>query len=276
MLTTRLNKPWVVKIVLFAAVLVFFGFYGLYDALVAYPARGLRYASYAQFQYLDAAKSNSQLTKVHVSVDDPAAELSKLRALDRARYAPLDAPRRDWLEALAMVGRLKPDQTRIDDPAKKLDELRTAWTTSGGGALSAPKPLSLFDISVQWVYVVVGLGGGFCLLMLYISVARQSYRWEAQTQTLHMPDGNTLTPTDVEDFDKRKWDKFLVFVKVKPTHATLGGQELKLDLYRYTPLEEWVLAMERTAFPDRAEPVKAEVPAPEPSAANGSGADSQS
>jgi len=32
----------------------------------------------------------------------------------------------------------------------------------------------------------------------------------------------------------------------------LAGQEIKIDLLRHVPVEEWILAMEKTAFPDRA------------------------
>ncbi len=73
--------------------------------------------------------------------------------------------------------------------------------------------------------------------------------------TLGLPGGHSLTPADLTDVDKRKWDKFFVSLVVKPGHATLGGKEVALDLLRYEPLEDWVLEMEKAAFPDR---VKAE------------------
>ena len=38
--TTRLNKPWLLKTLISAVVLIGFGIYGLYDATVAYPNRG--------------------------------------------------------------------------------------------------------------------------------------------------------------------------------------------------------------------------------------------
>ena len=66
--------------------------------------------------------------------------------------------------------------------------------------------------------------------------------------------GEVVTPSDLEDVDKRRWDKFIVFLKIKGTHPTLAGQEVKVDLYHYTPpVEDWVLAMEKSAFPERAE-----------------------
>jgi hypothetical protein len=255
--TTRLNKPWLLKTLISAVVLVGFGLYGLYDATVAYPARGMRFASFQQYQYLEAAKANNQLdsraVENRLSVADPVGELARIRALDRGRYTPLDAPRRDWLEALETVGKLSSDQTKIGDATVLHAELTKEWTRADGGSVAAPKPLSWYDIPVQWVFVAIGFGVGGYLFLLFANVARQKYHWEEPTQTLHLPDANTLTPADIEDFDKRKWDKYLIFLKIKPTHATLGGRELKLDLYRYTPLEEWVLAMEKTAFPERAE-----------------------
>jgi hypothetical protein len=41
-----------------------------------------------------------------------------------------------------------------------------------------------------------------------------------------------------------------VHLTIKPEHATLGGKTLEFDLLRYVPLEEWILEMERIAFPD--------------------------
>src|SRR4029079_6362623 len=110
--TTRLNKPWLLKTLISAVVLVGFGLYGLYDATVAYPARGMRFASFQQFQYLEAAVKEHKLDD-RLSVDDPVKELARLRELDRPRYTPIDGPRRDWLEALETVGQLKSDKTRI-------------------------------------------------------------------------------------------------------------------------------------------------------------------
>ena len=267
--STRLNKPWLLKVLISAVVLIGFGFYGLYDATVAYPDRGRRFASYQLFQYLEAAKANNQLDRRRVSVEtDPAQERARIRALDKGRYAPLDGPRLDWLDSLAVVGDLRTEATRIDDPVARHAELQKEWTSSAGGSRAAPKPLSWYDIPVQWVFVVIGLGGGAWLLLLFANVARQKYRWDAESQTLHLPDGNTLTPADIEDFDKRKWDKYLIFLKIKPGHSTLGGRELKLDLYRYAPLEEWVLAMERTAFPDRTEADPGAAPASDTPAAS--------
>lgn len=266
--TTRLNRPWLVKMVIFFAVLVFFGFYGLYDATIAYPERGMRFARYCEYQYLEAAKAAGQLTPRAVSVENPAQELQRLRSLTPAQASALDSLRRDWLEALNVVGALDPAHTAIDRPDDRYDTLRSEWVTSQG-ARARPKPLAFYDIPVQWLFVVIGLGGGLWMLILFISVARQRYGWDPATQTLYLPGGHTLTPADVEDFDKRKWDKFLIFLKIRPDHPTLGGREIKLDLYRYASLESWVLEMERTAFPERGEEPPPGAPEAEPAAPTG-------
>jgi hypothetical protein len=264
--TTRLNKPWLIKMVAFASILIFFGCYGLYDATIGYPKRGLRYADFCKYQYLDAAKTEHKLDRRGVSVEDPVGELARLEKLEVGRREPLDPSRLDWLRALSTAHQLKPSLTKIDDPDAEYARLKTMWTTASGGAVSAPKPLSAFDIWVQWIYVALGLGGGFWMIIHFIAVARFTYRWEAETQTLTLPDGNTLTPGDIEEFDKRKWDKFLIYLKIRPAHATLGGQELLLDLYRYTPLEAWVLEMEKTAFPERTQETVVTAPPETPAA----------
>jgi len=251
---TRLNRPWLAKMIIFASVLLFFGAYGLYDATIAYPDRGLRYASFLEFQYLDVAKSDGVFHR-NLGVADPVEELNRLRSTDKSRLNKVDEARLAWLRALSVVGRLNAEHTKIENNDAKHAALKATWTTAAGGGKKAPKELGRYDILVQWIFVAVGLGGGFWMVILFINVKRQRFTWDAATQTLTLPDGNTLTPADLaEELDKRKWDKFLVFVKIKPTHPTLGGQSLKLDLYRYTPLESWILAMEKTAFPDSQPP----------------------
>jgi hypothetical protein len=262
--STGLNRPWVVKMVIFFLVFAVLGAWGLRDALVSYPQRGLHYASYKLFQYLESASHEHQLDS-RVNVPDPVGELSRLRKLDQVRYGPLDGPRKDWLESLEAVGKLTPAETNFSDPDKAYTALKQQWLTANG-TVQAPKKLSKLDIPVQWVITAIGLGGAFWFLLLFANVARLKYRWEPETQTLTLPDGNALTPADIQEFDKRKWDKYLVFLHVKGTHTTMGGREVKLDLYRYDPLESWVLEMEKTAFPERAAADTAAAPAPEPQA----------
>jgi hypothetical protein len=264
--TTSLNRPWLAKMLIFFAVALGLGLWGLYDAMINYPQRGLRHASYLQYQYLDAANAAHLLDRKSVSVPDPVAELQRLDTLEPTRATPLDPLRRDWLHALRVVGALDAAHTAIDDPDARYKQLKAEWIT-GTGAKSAPKPLSNYDIIVQWLIAAAGLGVALWILGLFLAVARHRYTWDEATQTLTLPGGHTLTPRDIGDFDKRKWDKFLIFLKINPTHATLGGREIKLDLYRYTPLESWVLAMERTAFPERTTDTAVEPSPPEAPAA---------
>jgi hypothetical protein len=264
MQTTRLNRPWLWKMALFGAFCLGFGLLGLYDAVVAYPRRGESFASYAQWQYLEASDKRTPLGQ-NVNVPDPRAELQRLRA---TQPEGVEGARFVWLNALSKIGQLRPDRTVMANPADTYAQLKKVWT-EGDPANPKPRPqpkeLATLDLPFQWIITVIGFGGALYLILVFLGVRSRRYTWDEATQTLTLPGGASLTPADLEDVDKRKWDKFLVFLRIKPSHPKLAGQELKLDLLRYKPLEDWVLAMENTAFPDRAkEPAPA---APEPTAA---------
>ncbi|MFN0132095.1 MAG: hypothetical protein ACKVW3_06135 [Phycisphaerales bacterium] len=250
MTQTTVHKPWLLKMVVFAAVLLFFGGWGYFDATIKYPARGIRHAQFCEYQYLDTALSAKKSDPLGVA--DPEAEYRRLQQSPPDRMENTDKAKMEWLRSLSLVGRLKPEFTRIEDSTKRHQELKAEWT-AGAKAKASPKPLAGYDIPVQWVFVVIGFGGGLYLLTLIVVVAGKKYRWEEATKTLTLPGGATLTPGDIEEFDKRKWDKFLIFLQIKPGHPRLGGKEIRLDLLRHHPLEPWVLEMERIAFPERAE-----------------------
>jgi len=255
---TRLNRKWYLKLIIFLVVLVFFGFYGLYDATIAYPARGRRVAEFQLKQYLELCDAAGVL-ETRASVPDPVAELDALRAQERelraavatagasASDAQIRLARLEWLRALRIVGDLDPAHTVLADPRARLAELAASLANR-----NPPKKLSAYDIPVQWVFVVVGLGGGLWIGTLIFAVSRRKFGWDPAEQRLYLPDGSSIVPADVADFDKRKWDKFLVFLRIKPGHERHAGKELRLDLLRVAPLEAWVLTMERTAFPERA------------------------
>jgi hypothetical protein len=254
---TRPNKPWLVKMVIFAVVLFGFGAYGYWDATQAYPQRGINYASFAEFQYLGQAKDSGRLDS-SVSVSEPAGEFTRLnKAVAEGKVDRLEEYRLNWLLALHRVHKLDAAHTTIADPDAAYADLKKKWTTEKG-TRDAPKALGEYDIAVQWLFTAIGLGGGFLLLIHIIRIARRRYTWDAATQRLTLPGGASLVPAEIEDFDKRKWDKFLIFLQVKPDHPTLGGREVKLDLYHHDPLETWVLEMERTRFPERAQEQSAE------------------
>lgn len=257
---TRINPKWLWKMAIIAVVLLGFGVYGLYDATIGYPNRGVKYAEYAEWEYLRAIKQDEAWDRA--SVKDPAAEIQRLKER-KSNVSRIEASRHEWLGALDVVGRLNPGHTEMADPIQRFEELNTRWTTSQGAAKSSPKKLDFYDIPVQWLITFVGFGIGLYLTALILSVMRVRYGWEPASQTLTLPGGATLTPGDIAEFDKRKWHKFLIFLKIKPSHPTLANKELKLDLLRHVPLEDWILEMEKTAFPENQAPIAADVePAP--------------
>lgn len=255
---TTLGRSWLIKMIAGIGALLGLGAWGLYDALVAYPRRGEAYASYALLQYLEAARPGGLTARVNVR--HPAEELRELRT--RGPRNELEQARLEWLRALEVIGQLDEHRTVLDNPDRTYQTLKRQWEQAGIGA---PKRLAWYDIPVQWVITAGGFGGAAWLAGLFVRVVRQKYLWDPATLSLHLPDGNVLTPADIDDFDKRRWHKYLVTLRVRAGHPKLGGKAITLDLYRHTPLEDWVLAMERAASPQSAssEPRPPEVAEPE-------------
>lgn len=242
---TRVNTKWSVKIVIFFAALAGLGFWGLYDALIKYPAMGLAAAEWAEREYLAAAVESGDLLRA--SVENPQEALRDLYAQEdqirqaagqasgvSARQAITRLKRLEWLESLAIIGKLNEDNTTFENPSERLDELRAAQANQ-----NQPKPLAAYDIPMQWVFVAAGFGGAAWLAYLFVSVKRRTFRYDSETLALTLPEGKTISPADIAEVDKRKWDKFLVTLRLK------DGAAHRLDLLRYTPLEEWVLEMEK-------------------------------
>lgn len=263
---TTINRKWTIKMVVIGLVLVGFGIWGWIDAAVVYPRRGYVAASWLEYQYLDLFSRSRPPLDARAGVADPAAELQRLErtAIDRGSLEPVDKALAEWLDQLSIVGRLDgPSATaiprtdfrgeQVTDARARLNELSKQWTESGEQRQS-PSKLSFWDIPVQWLIMVVGLAIGSYMFLLIFRVRSKSYGWDASQMRLTLPTGESLTPADLEDVDKRKWHKFFVTLKVKASHAQLGGKAIELDLLRYEPLEAWVLEMEKAAFPDRAEP----------------------
>ncbi len=263
---SNLRRPWLVKMGIFFIVLVLFGLYSLYDATVAYPARGRRVAEYREWEYLQAVR-DADASLLNASVKDPAGELARVNAIEDAQIGARDLALRNWLRALSVISSLRPEATTYASSVvaeDRLAQLQREWTSGSAGKKDAPKPLAAYDIAIQWLFLFIGFGFALYLVVLFVRVRARVFTWEAGARRLGMPGGVSVTPEDLEDVDKRKWDKYLVFLKIKAAHPKLGGREVRLDLYRHGKLEEWVLEMERAAFPDRAQPVApAEAPAPE-------------
>lgn len=260
--TTKLARKWVMKMSLFLVLLIGFGIYGLYDATIAYPKRGEESASWHLHQYLDKADDANSLTadlglpagvsaEAHMQdLESRMSELSQSAAgtSAKARDDLALIAKHDWLKSLSVLGRLSDERVARDigdNPRETLAALTQKWSTA-----NQPKPLASYDIPVQWLFTFIGFAGGLWMLIHVIRVASRKYSWEPSALRLGVPGGHSVVPDDVEVFDRRKWDKFLVYLKIKSQHPQLGGKEIKLDLYQYEPLESWYLAMHRAARPE--------------------------
>jgi hypothetical protein len=272
-LRTTVNRRWMIKMVVFALVCAAFGTWGLVDAVSIYPNRGIEDASYKQREYLRAAQTAGSLDSA--SITDPAVRFDDLRErrervqADYKRFldaqsiaaqntpqgqsaarevrelapAAVDAAALQWLESLRLVGRLKPEYTTVADARASLTQLEEKWKTR-----EAPKPLAVYDLPLQWGFMAAGYLLAVYLLILIVRVKATVYRFDPATLTLTLQGGKgSISPSDLADVDKRKWDKFYVFLQFKDNRP-----ELKLDLLRWEPLEAWVLQMESAAFPERA------------------------
>jgi hypothetical protein len=286
--TTRLSGNWMLKQGVFLTILLVFGFWGLADALYFYPRRGLEDASSRLWDYFKAASDAGKLTPADLALPDPQAAYAELaprmEELARAstaagtdsRLAKVEFAKARWLEALSRTWRLttepqvvigpgqlqsaptrmvkydpvkavglatsQPGETPTEiSPQKLLGELTQKWN-----ARDQVTPLSGYDMPLQWVFVIVGFGGGAWMLLTMVRAASTRFRWEPEPQALTLPNGKRFVPADVKEFDKRRWHKFFVTVHLK------DGTSHTLDLLRYVPLEEWVLTMEKTAFPESA------------------------
>lgn len=257
--TTTINRSWLIKMGVFIAVLIGLGLWGLFDALIAYPNRGRKHAEFAEWQYLEQASQSGLM--IQASTPNPVEELARLRTERESIESDpsLAEPRRqmqltrlDWLTALHRVGDLDPANTVFDDPRARLNELEASWQSK-----TAPKPLGAYDIPLQWVIVAAGFGGGLWIVALLFSASRRVYTYDPEKMALTLPNGGrTITPADIKEVDKRKWDKFFVFFHMKD-----DSPEIKLDLLRYKGLEEWVLEMEKHTEGYEPPPVEAEQPA---------------
>ncbi len=259
-----LGRRWLLKMSVFIVLLLGLGVWGYVDATIVYPNRGRQYASWAKWQYLRAAKQANDrgvfgsFAQDAVTVEDPSAELTRLSDPEvRQRYlseaggdsrgalsAGIELTRYQWLSGLDRIGELDAEQTAIESPGAELTELETTWSTS-----KAPKELSFYDIPVQWIFTIVGFGGGAWLLLHVFRVASRKYTWDASTMTLTLPGGHAVTPDDLDEIDKSRWDKFIVALGIKSGHKTLGGRLIRIDTYQHADVEPWVLAMEEKAFP---------------------------
>lgn len=260
---STLARGWTFKMSIVMLVGLVLGVWGLLDAMVWYPARGRGDAEYKHKVYLE--RSNAAGSILTSGIQDPAKALEALKAregeLNRAveKAAALEASGGNrgelaslipalvdhatlqWLAAADLVGDLKPAVTNPQDPLATLRALQEKWKS-----LSPPKPLDRYDLPLQWLIAASGLVVAGWMMLLIFRASRTKFMFDQASQTLTLPGGRSFVPADVKEFDKRKWDKFFVTVHLK------DGSSHKLDLLRNVGLEEWVLAMEKTAFPESA------------------------
>lgn len=203
----------------------------------------------------------------------------------RRLRAQMEEARLEWLTALSRIGHLDPAYTNFyvdPDPEviHRIMALEAKDTLSEGerrelerlrGSVEKQKPkarfealnarwsvetppgsLQSYDIPVNKLSAVICFAFAGYLIYLFIGVATRTYRWDPAEKRLTLPNGKSITPADLEDVDKRKWDKFIVYLKIKDSHPTLGGSEVRFDTYRHGYIEDWILEMEKAAFPERA------------------------
>ncbi len=246
MVKTKLARRWLIKMTIITVAFLAFGGWALVDLVYVYPKRGVAFASVKQLEYLRA--TDSARTLFDASISEPSVSLELLS--DRNSLTEVERAELEWLEALAVpgLGMLKPEHTQMESPRETLMDLEEHFASA-----QRPKALTSYDLPVQAIIMVFCWGIAAYLLLLWVRVMSKRYTWVASEQRLGLPGGATLVPADLADLDKRKWHKFLVTLEIKGDHPKLGGKHVALDLYRYLPLEEWVLEMEKAAFPDRQE-----------------------
>lgn len=259
---TTLRPGWRTKMLVIIIVLLGFGAWGFYDAAIAYPSRGLRNADRLEQIYLDTANRAIVLEAKSVSVPEPADALKDLRSR-RERLGALENARLEWLQALEHAWRLTPDRTTYTDrdPERDPKTRLAALTAQMNAATGNPKPLTGYDILVQWIICIGSWIGAILAILLVLRISLRKYRYDPAAHRLTFPDGTSITPADLEEVDKRKWSKFFVHLHIKQSHPQLGGKVIPIDLYRRGRIEGWILEMESIAFPEN------QTTAPAPSAA---------
>lgn len=242
--TSTLNRSWLIRMGIIIIVFLGFGVWGWYDATIAYPARGVKAAEFKEKEYLAKADELGRL--MTASVPEPERAWAVLKT---GQSNELEASRFQWLNALSTVNRLSDEHTVFADPAKRLDELRESW-----GTKKSPKPLTPLDIPTQYLIMIACSTIGLLVLGLVIKVSRVKFAFDSSTNTLTLPGNHAVTPDDLAEVDKRKWHKYIVFLNIKPSHPTLPGKSIKIDLLRHAKVESWILAMEAIAFPEAVKP----------------------
>ncbi len=244
---TTLAKPWLSRMIILLVVLIGFGTWALYDAVIKYPAKGREVAQGFELEYLKQAKSSGRL--FDASVPDPRGRLAELRQKDLLELSGFDRKQKEWLESLAIpgLGMLDADHTVFRDAQQRLDDLSEKFKTRPNMA-----KLSTYDILMQWIILVICWGLALVIFLWMLLVASKKYRWDEQALVLILPNGTEIKPGDLDPDDPAnltKWHKFIIFLN-PASGSSLGRKPIKLDLFRYEPLEAWVIKLVKAADPD--------------------------
>lgn len=266
-LRTTLARKWWLKMLLIALAMFGLGVWGFVDAVWVYPARGARAAEFQEFRYLEESAKAGTTSNDRVSIADPQGAFSRLDQRKRVNEPMTEAENflREWLLQLRLIGKLRPENTtypredfRVKDGARvkvasafeRLAELRKKYVTGDGSAPAKPAAkLERYDLPFQWAVMVFGFAVCAWLLLNVVRASRSVYRWEPQSLRLTLPGGEQLVPSDIAEFDKTEWHKLFITLRIREGHPQLSSRALKLDLLRYEPLEEWILAMEASTKP---------------------------
>lgn len=256
-----MNRRWAIMQLVYIVVLQAFSALCIYDALWKYPARGADAASFNEYRYLNSLNKSDAATFAAFNLQDPEVALDRLNR--KADLIGTDQALNDWLTQLKYIGALDTSNTaiprtdfrkggKVSDPSSRLAELKSEWERADGSDETHANPLTSWDIPSQWIMLVMCEAISLILIVVFITTKSKVYRWDPSGHVLTTSDGAAISPSDLEDVDKRKWHKFYVHVKIKPHHPSLGGKEIEFDLKRHDHLEGWILAMEAQAFPERA------------------------
>lgn len=251
--STRLNSKWVFKMTLFLLLLLGLGVWAAADAFWIYPARGRNHVDFALRAYLECLRNEGRLMAA-ASVEDPAAELARLDASNSAESRSCDSFKYAWLLSLSRIERMSAltqrnrqaiseaggsvgvtTLTMFADPQDTLDSLSKRL-----GTANAPKPLAAYDIPLQYVFMAVGFGGAAWMVLFLMRCRRTVFQYDPAEHRLFMPGGKSFVPAEIKDVDKRDWHKYYIYLTLND-----GSKEMKFDLLRYSPLEEWILEMEK-------------------------------
>jgi hypothetical protein len=251
---TTTGRSWRLKTLGFALAMALLAVWGWYDAFHVYPNRGRLHEQFMRMSYLQEADKAFQLATA--SVEDPAAEYRRLNAIPEPDLSAVERARVAWLRSISRITSLskvaaenraeieqrasdpahrEPTRTMFADPRRELSDLSTQL-----GQSNMPKPLAAYDLPVQFLFLYGGAIGCVYLVGLFFVVRGRVYRYEPAEHRLTLPTGRTLVPADIALVDKRQWHKYIVYLKPAD-----GSPEIRLDLYRHRPREEWILEMEK-------------------------------